>query len=372
MQNRVKREPVAKAKTGKKAKTKTVRRLPIEINDEVIRPGERRVINLSIPDLYMHTSLTIPVQVIHGKKDGPRLFVCAAVHGDEINGVEIIRRLMKLKTMSRLKGTLIAVPVVNVYGFIDQSRYLPDRRDLNRSFPGSETGSLAARLSHVFLEEIVTKSTHGIDLHTAAIHRDNLPQVRAFLDDDETKRMARAFSAPIILNTPILEGSMRSALEKMGISVIVYEAGEALRFNEVSIRAGVRGIVAVMRELGMLPRLKKRRERPAPLIAKSSTWVRAPQSGILRALTPLGRVVEKGQVMGVVADPFGEKEEEVIATTAGMVVGRTNIPLVNEGEALFHIARLREVGTADGVVAEFQQEMDPDTDRKSPEEPPIV
>lgn len=363
---------MAKAKTGKRTSTKTDRRLPMEINDEIIRPGERRVINLSIPDLYMHTSLTIPIQVIHGKKEGPRLFVCAAVHGDEINGVEIIRRLMKLKTMSRLKGTLIAVPVVNVYGFIDQSRYLPDRRDLNRSFPGSEKGSLAARLSHVFLEEIVTKSTHGIDLHTAAIHRDNLPQVRAYLDDDETKRMARAFSAPVILNTPLLEGSMRHALEKMGISVIVYEAGEALRFNEVSIRAGVRGIVSVMRELGMLPRLKKQKERAAPLIAKSSTWVRAPQSGILRTLTPLGRFVEKDQVMGIVADPFGEKEEEVIATTAGMIVGRTNIPLVNEGEALFHIARLREVGTADGIVAEFQQEMDPDTDIKSPTEPPIV
>ena len=354
-----------------KARTRTPRRDPIEINGEVIRAGERRVVNLSIPDLYMHTSLTIPVQVIHGRKEGPRLFVCAAVHGDEINGVEIIRRLLKLKTLSRLKGSLIAVPVVNVYGFIDQSRYLPDRRDLNRSFPGSDKGSLAARLSHVFLEEIVTNSTHGIDLHTAAIHRDNLPQVRAYLDDEETKRMARAFSAPVILNTPLLEGSMRHALEKMGISVIVYEAGEALRFNEVSIRAGVRGIVSVMRDLGMLPRLKKQKERN-PLIAKSSTWVRAPQSGILRTLTPLGKVVEKDQVMGVIADPFGEKEEEVIASASGMIVGRTNIPLVNEGEALFHIARLREAEAASGIFEDFQQEMDPDSDRKSPSEPPIV
>ncbi|HKK16638.1 MAG TPA: succinylglutamate desuccinylase/aspartoacylase family protein [Gammaproteobacteria bacterium] len=342
------------------------------MNGVPVKAGERRLINLSIPDLYMHTSLTIPVQVIHGKKDGPKLFVCAAIHGDEINGVEIIRRLMKVRAVGRLKGTLIAVPVVNVYGFIDKSRYLPDRRDLNRSFPGSESGSLAARLSHVFLQEIASRSTHGIDLHTAAVHRDNLPQIRAQLDDDVTLQMARAFSAPIILNTPILEGSLRHALEKMDISVIVYEAGEALRFNEVSIRAGVKGIVSVMREIGMLPRLKSPKQSIAPIIARSSTWVRAPQSGILRSLIPLGKIVEKNQVMGVVADPFGQKEEEVIATTSGMVVGRTNIPLVNEGEALFHIARLRESDDAGDRMEMFQQEMDPDTDRKPPSEPPIV
>lgn len=354
------------------AKARKPVREPFELNGILVKAGERGLINLSIPDLYMHTSLTIPVQVIHGKKDGPRLFVCAAIHGDEINGVEIIRRLVKVRSVERLKGTLIAVPVVNVYGFIDKSRYLPDRRDLNRSFPGSDSGSLAARLSHVFLQEIASRSTHGIDLHTAAVHRDNLPQIRAQLDDDETMQMARAFSAPIILNTPILEGSLRHALEKMDISVVVYEAGEALRFNEVSIRAGVRGIVSVMREIGMLPRLKSHKESIAPIIARSSTWVRAPQSGILRSLIPLGKVVEKNQVMGVVADPFGQKEEEVIATTSGMVVGRTNIPLVNEGEALFHIARLKEVEDATGRMEVFQQEMDPDTDTKPPSEPPIV
>ena len=354
------------------AKAKKTKRKAIEIGGVTVEAGQREVIDLSIPDLYMHTSLTIPVQVVHGKNEGPTLFVCAAIHGDEINGVEIIRRLMKSKRINRIKGTLLAVPVVNVYGFIDKSRYLPDRRDLNRAFPGSETGSLAARLSHVFFNEIAAKSTHGIDLHTAAIHRDNLPQIRAYLDDDETKRMAEAFSVPVILNTPILEGSMREALEKMDISVIVYEAGEALRFNEVAIRAGVKGIVSVMRAIGMLPKLKSPKRSITTLTCKSSTWVRAPQSGILRSLIPLGKVVEKDQIMGVVADPFGEKEEEVIATTSGIVVGRTNIPLVNEGEALFHIARYKETDTATDSVEVFQQEMDPDSDPKPPSEPPIV
>lgn len=343
----------------------------IEIAGTRIQPGGRATIDVPIPDLYTHTALTIPVKVIHGRKEGPRLFVCAAIHGDEINGVEIIRRLTKHPAMSKIKGTLIAVPVVNVYGFINQSRYLPDRRDLNRFFPGSETGSLAARLSHVFLKEIVSKSTHGIDLHTAAIHRDNLPQIRAYLDDDETRRMAEAFTAPIILNTPLLEGSMRQALEKMNISVIVYEAGEALRFNEVSIRAGVKGILYVMREIGMLPRLKNRKS-VTPLIARSSQWVRASQSGIVRTMTALGQVVKKGQVMGVIADPFGEKEENVTAPVSGMVIGRTNIPLVNEGEALFHIAVPEGNDNAAVKIEEFQQEMDPDTDKKTPTEPPIV
>jgi predicted deacylase len=341
-------------------------RAPIEIGGITVKAGERKLIDVPIPHLYTHTALTIPVRVIHGKLDGPRLFVCAAIHGDEINGVEIIRRLLEHKSMARIKGTLIAVPVVNVYGFINQSRYLPDRRDLNRSFPGSETGSMAARLSHVFLQEIACKSTHGIDLHTAAIHRDNLPQVRAYLDDDETKRMAHAFQAPVILNTGLVEGSMRQALEARDMSVIVYEAGEALRFNDVAIRSGVKGIVNVMRELGMLPRLKHPVSARRSLIAKSSTWVRASQSGILRNPLPLGAIVEKDQVLGVmIADPFGEQEEVVYASKSGVVVGRTNIPLVNEGEALFHIAEVGDIDSISGSAGILQQDMDPDANRKS-------
>ncbi|OGT34416.1 MAG: succinylglutamate desuccinylase [Gammaproteobacteria bacterium RBG_16_51_14] len=344
----------------------------IEIGGVGIKSGQQAVVELSIPDLYTHTALTIPVRVIHGTKPGPVLFICAALHGDEIIGVEIIRRLLKLKAMDRLKGTLIAVPVVNVYGFINQSRYLPDRRDLNRSFPGSESGSMAARLSHVFLKEIASKATHGIDIHTGAIHRENLPQVRAYLDDEETEKMAHAFKAPVILNTTLMEGSMRQALEKKGISVIVYEAGEALRFDEVAIRAGVKGIVSVMRALGMLPKLKPPKADIQPLVASSSVWVRAPQSGILRTIVPLGAMVEENQILGIIADPFGEKEEAVLATTPGMIIGRTNIPLVNEGEALFHIAHFREAETVAGTLEIFQQEMDPDTDKRTPIEPPIV
>lgn len=344
----------------------------VEINSVKVTPGQRRLIELSIPDLYTHTSLNIPVQVINGRQDGPRLLVCAAIHGDEINGVEIIRRLLNLKVLSRIRGALIAVPVVNVYGFINQSRYLPDRRDLNRSFPGSEGGSLAARLAYTFLNEVVARCTHGIDLHTGAIHRENLPQIRAYLDSEETRRMAQAFTTPVVLHSNLVDGSMRQALYKMNIPIIVYEAGEALRFNEVSIRAGVKGVVSVMRSLGMLPPKKPSRNEFEPLVARNSSWVRAPQSGILRMVTPLGAQVSKGQALGVIADPFGEREEAIEAPVSGLVVGRVNIPLANEGEALFHIAHFRRADGLQDRLDSFQEEMDPATDDHQPPEPPIV
>ncbi len=344
---------------------------PINIGSTAINPGTRQTLEIPVPSLYTHTALELPVHVIHGKRSGPVLFLSGAVHGDEINGVEIIRRVLHTKTITKLKGTLIAIPVVNIYGFINQTRYLPDRRDLNRSFPGSEKGSLAGRMANLFLNEIVSKCTHGIDLHTAAIHRDNLPHIRAYLDDEETERMARAFASPVILNTPIIDGSLRKASEKLGASVIVYEAGEALRFDELSIRAGVRGIISVMRELGMLPALKNKRKPIAPVVARSSTWIRAPQSGILRVQKPLGSRIEKNESLGFVSDPFGEKEENILSPIDGIIIGRTNIPLVNEGEALFHIAQFKSAETAANKVERFQQNLDPSTDINSPEEPPI-
>ena len=347
-------------------------REPITICNTSVNAGERQTLEIPVPSLYTHTSLELPVHVIHGKKPGPTLFLSAAVHGDEINGVEIIRRVLKNKSINKLKGTLIAIPVVNIYGFIDQTRYLPDRRDLNRSFPGSVKGSMAGRMAYLFLNEIVSKCTHGIDLHTGAIHRENLPHVRAVLDDEQTERMARAFTSPVILNTAIVDGSLRKAAEKLGTSVIVYEAGEALRFDEVSIRAGVRGIISVMRNLEMLPALKSKRRLAEPIVARSSLWVRAPQSGILRVLKPLGSRIKLNEQLGFVSDPFGEVEEEILSPVDGIIIGRANLPLVNEGEALFHIAEFKSAGNVADKVEQFQQTLDPLTDTYSPEEPPIL
>ncbi len=345
----------------------------ITIGGVEVPPGERRYIDLPLPPLYTHSAVAMPVHVINGRRDGPRMFVSAAIHGDEINGVEIIRRLLATKIVNRLRGALIVVPVVNVYGFVSQSRYLPDRRDLNRSFPGSERGSMAARLADLFMQEIVNHCTHGIDLHTAAIGRDNLPQIRAALvNKPETERLACAFSAPVVLNAELRDGSLREAVADRDVPVLLYEAGEALRFDEVAIRAGVKGIIRVMRSIGMLSETKTKRIARAPLISHFSTWMRAPQSGVLRSLVPLGGQVAAGDTLGVIADTFGEAEQRVASEIAGIVIGRSNLPLVHEGEALFHVASFSSADSAAEAVEAFQVEHDPISDPVSTVEPPLV
>lgn len=334
---------------------------PLIINGVTVTAGMRTTIDLPAGRMYTHAPMTIPVHVVSGKQAGPRLFLSAAIHGDEINGVEIIRRLLKLPVLKRLRGTVIAIPMVNVHGLIHHSRYLPDRRDLNRSFPGSEKGSLAARLAHLFMTEIVEKSTHGIDIHTAAIHRNNLPQIRANLDDKETERLAMAFDAPVVISSNLRDGSLREATAEHGIPVLLYEAGEALRFDEVSIRAGVKGIINVMRALDMLPPSRKPPKKTIePVVARSSTWVRSPDSGILRAMIPLGARVKKDTLLGVVADPFGEKEVTINTPCSGIVIGRTNLPLVNEGDALYHIAQFEDIKGIAAKVDNFQEEHTPE------------
>ena len=317
----------------------------IIIGEIEIKPGEKKTINLPLPDLYTSSNIDMPVHIINGREAGPTVFISAAMHGNEINGVEIIHRLIKSNEMKNLKGTLIAVPVVNVYGFIAQSRYLPDRRDLNRSFPGSGKGSMASRLAHLFMHEIVRKCTHGIDLHTGAIGRTNLPQIRAQLDlGMEIKKMACAFGAPVVMDSKkLLDGSLRKAASKHNIPILLYEAGEALRFDEMSIKIGVSGVINVLQFLGMLTSEGSHCDiSKKPLLATSSNWVRAPQSGILRAVAEVGTHVEEGEVIGIVSDPFGENEEQVLATACGIIIGRTKLPLVYEGEALFHIAHFHE------------------------------
>ena len=332
---------------------------PVRIGGVSVAPGERASVHVAMPKLYTQAQVTLPVHVINARRPGPRLFVSAAIHGDEINGVEIVRRLLQLPRLRSLRGVLLAVPVVNVYGFIARSRYLPDRRDLNRSFPGSDRGSLAARLAELFMREVVRGSDAGIDLHTGARHRENLPQVRATLDDGvATERLARAFGAPVLLNAGLRDGSLREAAAAEGVPLLVYEAGEALRFDELSIRAGLRGILAVMRELGMLPASRHRRKGGGPVVARSSAWVRAGQSGILRAVAGLGQRVDKGSVLGVIGDPFGEHEAQVASPHAGIVIGRTNLPLVSEGEGIYHIARFGEPDEAEETVEAFRATID--------------
>jgi uncharacterized protein len=304
------------------------------------------------------------MQVVSGKRPGPVMFVCAAIHGDEINGVEIIRRLLKDPLLERLRGTLIAIPIVNVYGFINHTRYLPDGRDLNRAFPGSSRGSLTGRIAHTFMTEIVAHCTHGIDLHTGARHRSNFPQIRANLADAATLAMTEAFGAPLAIDAEIRDGSLRQAAGDRGVPVLLYESCEALRFDELYIRAGVRGIQNVMRHLGMLRKSRARIKRP--VISRNTVWIRAPESGILRVLIPLGTEVEEGQIIGFIADPLGTSEVDVVASTAGIVIGRTNLPLVYEGDALFHIAEIE--GRRKWQVEAFHEDLEPAGEEMDPED----
>ncbi|MBE0363352.1 hypothetical protein PULV_a3547 [Pseudoalteromonas ulvae UL12] len=299
--------------------------------------GSRSQINIPVAKLYTGTDMSIPVTVIRGKRAGPNLFISAAIHGDELNGIEIIRRLQSQEALKSLKGTLILVPMVNVFGVLNQSRYLPDRRDLNRCFPGSQKGSLAGRLANLFLKEIVEKCDYGIDLHTGAVHRSNLPQVRANLQDEETLAMAEAFGVPVLLNSNLRDGSLRQAAADSGVKILLYEAGEALRFDELCIRAGLRGVLDVMRHLGMLRKVN-RKHTVAPFVASTSSWLRATESGIVHLLKNLGDHVQKDEAIAKIYEPNGQRVETIKAKNEGIVIGRLNIPLVQEGDALMHIA----------------------------------
>jgi predicted deacylase len=316
----------------------------LEIQGQVIKRGERKLIRLQVGMLTTHEPVTMRAWVIRGKTDGPTLMVAGCIHGDEINGAEIVRRLINSPSLkSRFKGTLIAIPIVNVPAFSNRSRYMPDRRDLNRLFPGSPKGSLGGRLAHVLTSELLPLCDAVVDLHTGAINRANIPQVRVTAEDDESLDLARAFGAPVVLTSAIREGTIRAACNQAGIPVILYEGGEALRLDTASIRFGVRGVKAVMRHLGMLPKrpaAAKKRAKHA-VVCEKGYWERAQVGGLFTPLIALGKAVKKGDVLGFVADPLGDYEEEVVATQTGILIGRTNEGQADEGDALFHIALAR-------------------------------
>lgn len=302
-----------------------------------VRAGSARDLALPITRLVTGADVDLPVRVVHGREDGPTVWVNAAIHGDEVVGVEVIRQVLADLSAKTLRGTLIAVPIVNVHGFMIGSRYLPDRRDLNRSFPGSARGSLAARIAHLMMTEVVAKCEVGIDLHTGSGRRSNLPQIRADLEDPRTRGLAEAFAAPVMLNARLRDGSLRHAAREHGAAVLLYEAGEAGRFDDWAVDAGVAGVRRVLAALDMIDADDK--DDPAPSVAcDKSGWVRARGSGILHLEVDLGQRVEHGDRLGGLSDSFGRRVRLVHADRTGIVVGRTEMPLVNSGDAVVHIA----------------------------------
>lgn len=323
-------------KTSEKADTRLMD-TDLIIGGKRIPLGGEAEIALPVAKLYTNTNIHMPIKVIRAKKPGKTVFISAAIHGDEINGIEIIRRLLT-RNLKLSKGTVIFVPIVNVYGVLNKSRYMPDRRDLNRSFPGSDKGSLAGRVAYQFLEEIVSQCDYGIDLHTGAIHRTNLPQVRANLADAKTLELAESFGVPVVLNSNLRDGSLRQCASDNGCRILLYEAGEALRFDELSIRGGVRGVINTLRHLGVMRASRSNKKQIEPMVANKSSWMRASESGIALFKAELGERVQKNQVLAEISSPFGERLGEVVSSKEGIVIGKQNIPLVQEGEAMYHIA----------------------------------
>lgn len=325
-----------------------------------IAPGTKKVVLFEAPNLNMQAKLDIPVHVFHGTKPGPTLCIISGIHGDELNSIEIVRRVHESLRVKKLSGTVITVPVSNVHGVMLQTRYLSDRRDLNRSFPGRKNGTLASRLAYGIMKSIIELSDYGIDLHTGAIGRINMPQLRVDFTTPESKELAKSFNAPVILDSKQREASLRKAASQLGIPIIVYEAGEALRFNELCIRAGVRGIFNVLHYLKMFSSKSNYiHQKSKSVIAKTSRWVRSPASGLFEPVKEVfTREVKKGHVLGYIHDPFLiNPSKKIIAPFDGIVIGQSMQAMATEGDALYHIAIFKKIAGVKAYIEEFRNEI---------------
>ncbi len=317
-----------------------MRNSSLSICDKIIYPGEQISLALPLPEFFSCAPLYMPIRVIHGKKPGPCLLITAALHGNELNGTEILNRLLLHPALKNLAGTLIAVPVLNIYGLINRSRFLPGGVDLDKCFPGNKNGTHAARMAHIFTSEIVDLADVCIDLQTGFINYQNLPQIYISSHDEKTKELAQIFNAPVISHTPQEKGMLKTYVIKKNKSFLLYEAGEAMRFDESAIKVGLKGIINVMRHLKMLPDKKSHKTaKHFHFFAEKNIWIRASTSGISYSEFRLGQQVKKGEVIATIKDPFATSSDVYIRSPVNaVIVGRNNLPLVHEGEALFQLA----------------------------------
>ena len=313
---------------------------PFMIAGEAIPPGSQADVAFPITTMATGTASSLAVRVLHGARPGPAVFVSAAIHGDEIIGTAVIQRLARALRPEGLAGTVLLVPVANIFGFITHSRYLPDRRDLNRSFPGSAGGSLAGQLAHVFYREVVGRCSLGIDIHSAAIHRYNLPQIRIAAGNRKLVELAMAFGAPVIIESPLREGSLRDLAQKQGVDMLLMEAGEALRFDRLSIETGVEGVERVLAHMGMIEADDGLSAVGIPARANRSVWVRSPRGGVVQMVRESGDPVRKGEVLASVSGLFGEDAQDMVSPLDGIIIGHATLPVVHQGDALFHIAAI--------------------------------
>jgi predicted deacylase len=290
---------------------------------------------MNVYRLPTRTIMEIPVHVYRALNDGPVVMLSAGMHGDETNGIEIIRQLLRSGFFSKLKkGSVLAMPIINIISFLNHSRDLPDGKDLNRCFPGSQSGSLGSRIAYDIMKDIVPQIDLGVDFHTGGARINNYPQVRCLLKDNRNMELAKMFGAPFILNSGYREKSFRHEASKLGKSVLVYEAGESMRFNEKAITEGVNGCLRLMRNLGMID---VELEEGETKILNDTTWVRATVSGMFRTTKKYGSFIKKHEVIGSISDPYGEMEVSLVAPDSGYIIGINNQPVINEGDALIHI-----------------------------------
>lgn len=307
----------------------------ITINKKKIGLGEQAEIFLNIARLPTYTNIDLPVYVYRAKEDGPVLLLTGGLHGDEINGIEIIRRMISRDKIIPQRGTVIAIPLVNVYGFIQNVRGLPDGKDINRSFPGSKGGSLAKLLAYNLMNEIIPQIDYGIDFHTGGSSRANYPQVRCTLNIGKNRELAEAFAPPIVVNSSLINKSFRKAAKNKGKHILVYEAGESLRYDDSGIEEGMDGTMRVMKHLEMIDSAPEPNETE---FYQKTTWVRAKYAGLFSSKVDLGDHVNRRQVLGHINDPFGKEWFKSISPQDGRVIGLNNSPVVHKGDAIIHLA----------------------------------
>ncbi|MAZ39829.1 MAG: peptidase M14 [Legionellales bacterium] len=325
----------------------------LKICNETIHPGESLSLAIPLPEIFSCSPLYMPVKVVHGKQAGPCVVILAAIYGNELNGSEIINRLLNSSTMNKLKGTLIAIPVVNVFGLMTRSQLLPNDQDLDTHFPGSEKGSHASRFANLILQEILSHADYCIDLRTGALNHSDLPQVYTTKNEPDSLELAKVFNAPVITRVRPVENTLRATLAKQNIPYIVYEAGEAMRFDEHAIKIGMKGIVNLFKKLDMLSaKISDKTKETQSFITEESFWIHASTSGVNHSKVKLGQLVKKGDILSSIRDPFGASETEVIRSGYdGIIVGMNNLPLVREGEALFQLSMFTQM---DEAISHFE------------------
>lgn len=305
------------------------------IGNQEVQPGEFREININIARLPSHTLIDTPIYVSRSMKDGPVLALIAGMHGDELNGMEVVRRILDRGLHKVKRGTVVCMPVINIYGFLNYSREVPDGKDVNRSFPGRRNGSLASRVAYYLMHDVIPFIDCGIDFHTGGAMRSNYPQVRAVLRDDVNMDLARAFGAPFTIDMPFRPNSLRKEASRKGKKIIVYEGGESLRFDAHAIEEGVAGTLRLMKHLNMIDNAPEPKEENR--VIWNSSWIRARHAGLFQPNIQCGQLVRRGEWVGTITDPFGEFKEEIKTQHTGYVIGLNNGPVINAGDALIHL-----------------------------------